>query len=118
MEGVVFMFEWVKIVIAAIFEVMWVIGLKHADNILEWCVTAIAVFISFYLLIKAGEKLPVGTVYAVFVGLGTTGTVISDIVFFGEKFEWIKVVLIGFLLIGVIGLKLVTDEGVEEGGEV
>lgn len=50
--------SWLSIVIAAIFEVMWVIGLKHASNPLEWLGTLIAIFISFYLMIKAGEKFP------------------------------------------------------------
>jgi paired small multidrug resistance pump len=44
--------SWLSIVIAAIFEVMWVIGLKHASNPLEWLGTLIAIFISFYLMIK------------------------------------------------------------------
>ena len=63
------------------FEVIWVIGLKHANTFLTWTGTIIAIIISFYLLIMAGKKLPVGTAYAVFVGLGTAGTVISEILF-------------------------------------
>ena len=73
--------NWVKVVIAAFFEVFWVIGLKHADGFWTWTGTVIAIIVSFYLMIMAGKKLPVGTVYAVFVGLGTAGTVFSDIVF-------------------------------------
>ena len=102
--------EWVKVFFAAFFEVFWVIGLKHADDPWEWAGTAIAIAISFYALIAAGNKLPVGTVYAVFVGLGTAGTVLSEILFFGEPVKAAKLVLILVLLIGVIGLKLVTDE--------
>lgn len=65
-------------------------------------------------MIMAGKKLPVGTVYAVFVGLGTAGTVFSDIVFFGEPFKLAKLILIVVLLAGVMGLKLVTnDKGIE-----
>lgn len=102
--------EWIKVLIAAFFEVFWVIGLKHADSTFEWVGTAFAVFVSFYLLIAAGNKLPVGTVYAVFVGLGTAGTVLADILFFGEPVKTAKLLLILVLLAGVIGLKLVTDE--------
>ncbi|KIL72826.1 DMT family transporter [Bacillus badius] len=102
--------EWIKVFFAAFFEVFWVIGLKHADGPWEWTGTAIAIAISFYALIAAGNKLPVGTVYAVFVGLGTAGTVLSEILFFGEPIKAAKLVLILVLLIGVIGLKLVTDE--------
>lgn len=107
--------DWVKVFIAAFFEVFWVIGLKHANSIWEWTGTVIAIIISFYLMIMAGRKLPVGTVYAVFVGLGTAGTVFSDIVIFGEPFKVVKIILILILLAGVIGLKLVTDDNVKEG---
>lgn len=72
---------WFKIVIAAIFEVLWVIGLKHADNTGAWIITIISIIISFYLLIMAGRDLPVGTAYAVFVGLGTAGTIFAETVF-------------------------------------
>lgn len=58
-----------------------------------------------------------GTVYAVFVGLGIAGTVFSEILFFGEPFKVGKVLLILFLLAGVIGLKLVTDDKVQKGDE-
>ncbi|EPD49449.1 hypothetical protein HMPREF1210_03348 [Paenisporosarcina sp. HGH0030] len=107
--------EWMKVFIAAFFEVFWVIGLKHADDIWTWLGTAIAISVSFYLMIMAGKTLPVGTVYAVFVGLGTAGTVIADILFFGESFSIAKIALIALLLIGVVGLKLVTKEQEEVG---
>lgn len=102
--------EWMKVLIAAVFEVFWVIGLKHADDAWSWIGTLIAIAVSFYLMIMAGKTLPVGTVYAVFVGLGTAGTVIADILFFGESFNLPKIGLIALLLIGVVGLKLVTKE--------
>ncbi|MBM7709792.1 DMT family transporter [Enterococcus lemanii] len=109
--------NWSKVVIAAFFEVLWVIGLNHANSFVAWIGTAVAIFISFYLMIMAGKKLPVGTVYAVFVGLGTVGTVFSDIVFFGESFKVTKIVFILVLLVGVVGLKLVTKDSIQEGVE-
>jgi paired small multidrug resistance pump len=109
--------NWVKVVVAAFFEVFWVIGLKHADDFWTWTGTVIAILVSFYLMIMAGKKLPVGTVYAVFVGLGTAGTVFSDIVFFDEPFKVAKVLLILILLGGVVGLKLVTEDTDKEGVE-
>lgn len=104
---------WVAVIIAAFFEVIWVIGLKHADHALEWIGTVIAIMISFYVMIMAGKKLPVGTVYAVFVGLGTAGTVISEILFFQEPLKIEKILLILLLLMGVVGLKLMTKDTVE-----
>ncbi|MEK4186834.1 DMT family transporter [Paenibacillus sp. FSL L8-0494] len=102
--------EWLKVVGAAIFEVMWVIGLKHASSVWEWLITVVAIIISFYVIISVSSKLPVGTVYSVFVGLGTAGTVIADMVLFGEPFKLMKLVLVVILLAGVIGLKMVTNE--------
>lgn len=109
--------DWLKVYIAAFFEVFWVIGLKHASNIWSWTGTVISIIVSFYLMIIAGRKLPVGTVYAVFVGMGTAGTVISEILFFGEAFKPSKMLLIIILLAGVVGLKLVTKDTVQEGDE-
>ncbi|MCZ8539920.1 DMT family transporter [Psychrobacillus psychrodurans] len=109
--------EWTKVYIAALFEVLWVIGLKHSDDFWTWTGTIIAIFISFYVMIMAGRKLPVGTVYAVFVGLGTAGTVFSEILFLGEPFRMEKIFLILLLLVGVIGLKLVTKDKVQKGDE-
>lgn len=106
--------QWLKVIVAGIVEVGWVIGLKHASSPLEWGVTLVAIFISFYFMISASKKLPVGTVYAVFVGIGTTGTVLVDSFLFGQPFTLTKVVLVLVLLCGVVGLKLATPS--VEGG--
>ncbi|MBB6451866.1 paired small multidrug resistance pump [Salirhabdus euzebyi] len=107
--------SWIKVFIAGMFEILWVIGLKHAHDFWTWTGTVIAIAICFYLLVMAGEDLPVGTVYAVFVGIGTTGTVLSEIIFFNEPFKVIKIFLIFVLLIGIMGLKLVTEDKEHEG---
>lgn len=109
--------DWIKVLIAAFFEIGWVIGLKHANDFWTWVGTVVAIIISFYLMIMAGKKLPVGTVYAVFVGIGTAGTVFSESLFFGEPFEIEKVLLILLLLAGVIGLKLVTTDKIQKGDD-
>lgn len=110
---------WLRVLVAAFLEVLWVIGLAHSYDFWTWTGTIIALIISNYLMITAGQVLPAGTVYAVFVGLGTAGTVIAELLFFAEPFKWEKILLIIILLTGVMGLKLVTDndnkaqEGVE-----
>ncbi len=109
--------DWLKVFLASIFEVCWVIGLKHADDFWTWIGTILSIIISFYVLIDAGRKLPVGTVYAVFVGMGTAGTVLSEILLFGGIFKWEKALLLIILLIGVIGLKTVTEDKIQEGGD-
>ncbi len=101
---------WGLVLFGAFIEVLWVIGLKHATTSLEWIGTVICILLSFYFIIAAGNYIPVGSVYAVFVGLGTAGTVLVDLVVFNEPVEWPKLLFIAILLAGVIGLKLVTDE--------
>ncbi|EST89268.1 MULTISPECIES: multidrug efflux SMR transporter [Vagococcus] len=106
---------WVQVVIAGLFEVVWVIGLKHASSPVEWGVTLVAIFLSFYWMIEAGNHLPVGTVYAVFVGIGTTGTVLLEALLFKQPLSFVRIVFIVMLLIGVVGLKLVTptEKGID-----
>ncbi|AOZ91213.1 DMT family transporter [Paenibacillus crassostreae] len=109
--------NWMKVFIAAFLEIFWVIGLAHSYDFWTWTGTVVAIIVSNYLMITAAQVLPAGTVYAVFVGLGTAGTVISEILFFGESFKWEKIFLIILLLSGVIGLKLITDSKGKEGVE-
>lgn len=100
--------SWFFIYIAIVFEVSWVTGLKYATSPLEWSVTAISIVISFYLLISATKHLPISTVYAVFTGLGASGTVIIEILFFSNEINWLKIGLCSILIAGVVGLKMVT----------
>lgn len=102
--------KWLIIYVAALFEVSWVTGLKYADSALTWSGTVVAIIVSFYLLIKASNMLPISTVYAVFTGLGAAGTVLIEILFFSNSFSWAKILLCAVLISGVIGLKLVTGE--------
>ncbi|MFK7693931.1 DMT family transporter [Paenibacillus sp. HJGM_3] len=105
--------NWMYVFGSAIFEVMWVIGLKHAETAWEWIGTGIAILVSFYGLMSASKELPVGTVYAVFVGLGTAGTVGVDLLIFHEPWTPLKLILLLVLLVGVIGLKMSSKESEE-----
>lgn len=109
--------NWLYVFVGGLIEIVWVSGLKHASNVWEWALTALAIILSFGLIIAASKKLPVGTVYAVFTGIGTAGTVLTEMLLFGEAFSLAKVLLIGLLLCGVVGLKLVTDQQSAKGGE-
>ncbi|WP_138495778.1 DMT family transporter [Paenibacillus pinistramenti] len=106
--------NWLYVLIGGLVEVVWVSGLKHASSWWEWLATFLGIAVSFYLIIAASKRLPVGTVYAVFTGLGTAGTVLAEMIFFHEPFALLKVLLIALLLCGVIGLKLVTDRQEKE----
>ena len=76
---------WIYVIIAGIIEIFWVIGLK-AEAPLEWAGVALLITISFVLLFRAYKDLPVGTVYAVFTGIGAGGIVLTEIFIFGEPF--------------------------------
>src|SRR5690625_4902852 len=100
--------NWLKVIVAAIFVVFWVIGLIHADEFLTLSGIVIVIIICFYLMIIAGRKLSVRTVYEIFVGLGVTRIIFTDILFFAEAFKISKFIRIFVLLYGIVGLSLVT----------
>ncbi|TWT26284.1 multidrug efflux SMR transporter [Planomicrobium sp. CPCC 101110] len=102
--------HWMLVIVAGLIEILWATGLKHASSLMAWLGIALLIYISFVVLLKALEKVPVATAYAVFTGIGTAGTVIVETVIFGEPFSWSKLLFIGMLLAGVIGLKLVTPD--------
>lgn len=106
--------NWLMVFIAGLFEIAWVIGLKHSHNLISWGGTIVAILISMDLLIRASKRLPVGTTYAVFTGIGTTGTVIMEMVAFGEPFKISKLLLILLLISGVAGLKMITKKQTAE----
>lgn len=97
---------WLIVVIAGLFEVVWVSGLKYSTTPLQWIGTILAIILSFYLFILTTYKLPTSTAYSVFVGLGAAGTVIVEMLIFNEPVHWGKIGLLAALLAAVIGLKL------------
>ncbi|MEF3302073.1 DMT family transporter [Paenibacillus sp. GYB003] len=109
--------EWGLLMVAGAFEVVWVSGLKHATAWWEWLITAALLLASIKVLIDSAAKLPVGTVYAVFTGLGTAGTAIAEIAVFGEPVDALKLLFIASLAAGVIGLKLLSGENKAKEGE-
>lgn len=107
---------WLYVFGAAVIEIVWVLGLKYADSFVTWAVTVIALIISFYLIIKACEILPSGSVYATFTGSGAAAIAIIDFVFLGEEFTISKGLFISLIIIGVVGIQLTTGE--KEHGDV
>lgn len=105
---------WFKVLLAAFFEVLWVIGLNLPTSFWTLAGTLLCYLTSFYFLVAASDNLPVGTVYAVFVGLGTAGAVLAEYLLFQEELGLAKILLILLLLVGIIGLKMVTEDSPEE----
>lgn len=101
---------WIYVLLAAIVEVFWVLGLKYSSNALEWIGTIIMIIFSFYFIIKACEKLPAGTVYAVFTGSGAAVIACIDFIFLDAHFNLAKALLICLIIFGVVGIQITTDE--------
>lgn len=102
---------WGILVLAGLFEVGWAIGLKYTDGFTRlwptvW--TVLAMTVSLWLLGIAMKSLPVGTAYSAWVGVGSIGTVILGIVLFGEAANPARLVSVGLILAGIVGLKLST----------
>ena len=102
---------WIALFFAGLFEVGWAVGLKHTDGFTRLGPSAFTVagmVASLWLLGLALKTLPLGTSYAVWTGIGTLGTVVLGIVLFGESADAIRLVCIGLIVVGMVGLKLVT----------
>ena len=100
---------WILLVLAGLFEVGWAIGLKYTDGFTKlWPTvgTIAAMAISLGLLGIAMKSLPVGTAYAIWVGVGAVGTVILGIVLFHEPMNALRMISVGLIIAGLIGLKL------------
>ncbi|HHW08299.1 MAG TPA: multidrug efflux SMR transporter [Clostridia bacterium] len=100
--------SWAYVFLAGIVEILWVIGLRHSNTVWHWIGTGIMIILSFYFIIKACERLPAGTVYAVFTGMGAAGIVLVDWLILKTAISVIQFVFIGLIITGVIGIKLVT----------
>lgn len=103
---------WILLVVAGLFEVGWAIGLKYSEGFTRfwpsvWTISSM--IISMGLLGFAMKSLPVGTAYGVWVGIGAVGTAILGILLFGESADIKRIVSIGFILAGIIGLKLASS---------
>jgi len=107
---------WLYVLLAAVVEIFWVIGLRYSDTPLEWAGTVFAIIVSFYAIIKACEGLPSGTVYAVFTGSGAAAIVLVDFLFFNAEFSFMKVLFIAIIITGVIGIKMTSEEPAADEG--
>ena len=100
---------WLILTLAGLFEIGWAIGLKYTDGFTKlWPTvgTVVSMAISLGLLGIAMKSLPVGTAYAVWVGVGAVGTAILGIVLLGEPANAGRMISLGLIIAGIIGLKL------------
>jgi len=102
---------WLLLIVAGLCEIVWAIGLKYAAGFTRlWpsVITVAAMLVSIVLLGYAMKSLPVGTSYAVWVGVGATGTAIFGIFLFGESASAARLASLGLIVAGIVGLRLAT----------
>lgn len=100
---------WLALIIAGLLEVVWAIGLKASEGFTRlWpsVVTLTAMSASFWLLAQAMKTIPVGTAYAIWVGIGVVGTFILGILYYGETLSLLRVLSVLLIVAGLVGLKL------------
>lgn len=99
---------WGLVIAAGLLEVAWAIGLKYSDGftrLVPSALTVLGALGSFWLLSTGMRSLPVGTAYAVWVGIGTVGTAILGVILFGEGVNLMRVAGISLILAGIAALK-------------
>jgi quaternary ammonium compound-resistance protein SugE len=100
---------WIYLIIAGLLEICWAIGLKYTQGFTKlvpsiFTVTTLA--FSMYFLAKAAQTLPIGTAYAIWVGIGALGAAILGIFLFHEAVTPARIIFLSLLLISIVGLKL------------
>jgi quaternary ammonium compound-resistance protein SugE len=100
---------WVLVAVAGLLETGWALGLKYSDGFtrpVPSVLTIVGAVASFWMLSMAMKELPVGTAYAVWVGIGAVGTAIAAVILFGEPASLMRVAGVLLILAGIITLKL------------
>ena len=103
--------DWITLLVAGLFETGWAIGLKFTMGFTRlwptlW--TVASMIVSLWLLGIAMKSLPVGTAYAVWVGVGAIGTAILGILLLGEPANSGRIFSLALIVLGIVGLKLST----------
>lgn len=100
---------WFTLLLAGLLEIVWSLGLKYTDGFtrpLPTVLTGAAVVASLVLLAQATRDLPVGTAYAVWVGIGAVGAALGGVLLFGEPMPPRRALFLGLLVLSIAGLKL------------
>jgi quaternary ammonium compound-resistance protein SugE len=102
--------DWLFLILAGFFEIGWPLGFKLSQimqNKFPGLIAAgISMSLSGLLLWHAQKTIPIGTAYAVWTGIGAAGTFIVGVLIFKDAFNFIRIISILFIIIGVAGLKL------------
>jgi quaternary ammonium compound-resistance protein SugE len=99
---------WFLLIIAGIVESGWAIGLKYADGFTKFwpsVLTVVGIIVSMLLLSVAARSLPIGTAYAVWVGIGAAGAALLGILLLDEPTSLARLFFLAMLVVAVVGLK-------------
>jgi quaternary ammonium compound-resistance protein SugE len=102
---------WLSLFLAGVLEILWAIGLKYSEGFTRlWpsLATLVAIGLSFTLLGLSLKSVPFGTAYAIWTGIGAVGAVTAGVLLFGESVAAERLVCLGLIISGTIGLRLVT----------
>lgn len=103
--------SWLYLFIAGMLEIVWAIGLKYTASftrLVPSVITIVAMAASVWFLALALRTIPVGTGYAVWTGIGAVGTAVLGIILFAEPATAARLLSIGLIVAGILGLKLVS----------
>ena len=104
---------WILLLLAGLFEVCWAVGLKYTDGFTALgpsLFVFVTLGISMWLLSVAARALPIGTAYAIWVGIGAVGAAVCGAVLFREPVTPARILFLGLLIVSIIGLKLTAGE--------
>ncbi len=100
---------WFTLVVAGLFEVAWSLGMKSTQGFtrpLPSVLTVAAIVASMVALAHAARTLPIGTAYAVWVGIGAVGAAVGGVVLYGEALSPARALFLAMLVVSLVGLKL------------
>src|SRR5262249_46186647 len=108
-ERMVRLMEWLYLFVAGVFEIAWAIGLKYTEGFSRFWPslgTGAAMIVSLWCLALSLRTIPIGTGYAVWTGIGAAGTAILGMLLFEEPHDLSRVLSLGAVVVGIVGLKL------------
>lgn len=103
---------WFVLIVAGLLEVVWSLGLKYTEGFtrpLPSVATGAAIVGSMVLLARAAQSIPIGTAYAVWVGIGAVGAALGGVLLFRETMTLARVAFLLLLVVSIVGLKLTTS---------
>jgi quaternary ammonium compound-resistance protein SugE len=103
---------WIYVLAAGLLEVVWAVGLKYTDGFTRFWPSAVTVVTfagSLFLLALAVQTIPIGTAYAMFVGIGAVGAAVLGVFLFGEPTHATRIFFLALLIVSLVGLRLSSE---------